>query len=181
MLFTVGPMLLGILPVLISTINKVYNNIKKESFALTWSCERFAHYLLGLPSFLIETDHKPLVPLFNTKLLHSLSSACTWQGSLTTLLTFRESACTRLMPCHELPRHNYIYNNSDAELYADAGAYAHVTLSAVKKTWTASSNQSPANKLLTQSVSSCCNSLLMAGLLRLQSSRRTSGLLAIAP
>ena len=26
MLFTVGPMLLGILPVLISTINKVYNN-----------------------------------------------------------------------------------------------------------------------------------------------------------
>ena len=29
MLFTVGPMLLGILPVLISTINKVYNNNNK--------------------------------------------------------------------------------------------------------------------------------------------------------
>ena len=31
MLFTVGPMLLGILPVLISTINKVYNNNNNKS------------------------------------------------------------------------------------------------------------------------------------------------------
>ena len=38
MLFTVGPMLLGILPVLISTINKVYNNnnkTKSRYFPLT--------------------------------------------------------------------------------------------------------------------------------------------------
>ena len=31
MLFTVGPMLLGILPVLTSTINKVYNSIQGGS------------------------------------------------------------------------------------------------------------------------------------------------------
>lgn len=38
---------------------------------MTWACERFHMYLLGR-RFKIETDHKPLVPLFSTKLLDEL-------------------------------------------------------------------------------------------------------------
>jgi hypothetical protein len=32
--------------------------------AITWACDRFHHYLLGL--FYIETDHKTLVPLMSS-------------------------------------------------------------------------------------------------------------------
>ena len=46
--------------------------IEKEALALTWSCDRFSHYMLGPAVFTMEKDHKPLVPIFSTKLFHSL-------------------------------------------------------------------------------------------------------------
>ena len=48
-----------------------YAQIEKEALATTWACERFSNYILG-KSIYIETDHKPLVPLLNTKNLDSL-------------------------------------------------------------------------------------------------------------
>ena len=48
-----------------------YAQIEKEALAFTWGCERFSDYLLGL-TFHIQTDHKPLVPLFFSKNLDEL-------------------------------------------------------------------------------------------------------------
>ena len=50
---------------------KRYAQIEKEALATTWACEKFATYILGM-KFLVETDHKPLVPLLGTKHLDSL-------------------------------------------------------------------------------------------------------------
>ncbi|CAB3996246.1 Transposon Ty3-I Gag-Pol poly [Paramuricea clavata] len=48
-----------------------YAQIEKEVLATTWACEKFNDYILE-KDILIETDHKPLVPLFGTKLLDQL-------------------------------------------------------------------------------------------------------------
>ena len=48
-----------------------YAQIEKEALAFTWACERLSDYLVGL-KFHIQTDHKPLVPLFSTKDLEEL-------------------------------------------------------------------------------------------------------------
>ena len=48
-----------------------YAQIEKEALAVTWACEKFSDYILGR-FFLIESDHKPLIPLLNTKSLNAL-------------------------------------------------------------------------------------------------------------
>ena len=48
-----------------------YAQIEKEALAITWACDRFADYLIGL-KFHVETDHKPLVPLLGARRLDEL-------------------------------------------------------------------------------------------------------------
>ena len=48
-----------------------YAQIEKEALALTWASERYSEYLIGM-DFHIQTDHKPLVPLFSVKPLDKL-------------------------------------------------------------------------------------------------------------
>ena len=48
-----------------------YAQIEKEALAATWACEKFSDFVLG-KHILLETDHKPLVPLLGVKDLHCL-------------------------------------------------------------------------------------------------------------
>ena len=48
-----------------------YIQIEKEALAFMWACERLSDYLVGV-QFHIQTDHKPLVPLFSSKHLEEL-------------------------------------------------------------------------------------------------------------
>ena len=54
-----------------SEVEKRYAQIEKEALAVTWACEKFSDYIIG-KEILIETDHKPLVPLLSTKHLDNL-------------------------------------------------------------------------------------------------------------
>ena len=42
-----------------------YAQIEKEALSITWACDRFCNYLLGM-LFHVEMDHKPLVSLLST-------------------------------------------------------------------------------------------------------------------
>lgn len=48
-----------------------YAQIEKEALAITWACDKFANYIIGM-KVLIETDHKPLIPLLGSKHLDDL-------------------------------------------------------------------------------------------------------------
>ena len=56
---------------LLTETQRRYAQIEKEALTITWSCEKFPDYILG-KEIMIETDHKPLVPLLTTKQLDSL-------------------------------------------------------------------------------------------------------------
>ena len=54
-----------------SNRGKVCTNRKRSLSAIMWACDRFSDLLIGLV-FHVQTDHKPLVPLFSTKRLDEL-------------------------------------------------------------------------------------------------------------
>ena len=55
----------------LTATEQCYTQIEKEVLAVTWACERFRGYFVGL-HFHNETDHKPLVPLLTSKNLDEL-------------------------------------------------------------------------------------------------------------
>ena len=47
--------------------------IEIEMLAITWGILKMNMYLHGLPGFIVETDHKPLIPILNSRMLYGLS------------------------------------------------------------------------------------------------------------
>lgn len=48
----------------LTEVEQRYPQIDREALAIRWACECCYKYLIG-SSFITETDHQPLVPLFN--------------------------------------------------------------------------------------------------------------------
>lgn len=48
---------------------KRYSQIENEALAIRWACERCYMYFIGI-TFIVEADHKPLIPLFNNPNSH---------------------------------------------------------------------------------------------------------------
>ena len=48
----------------LTAVERRYSQTEKEALSVVWACERFHNYLLGI-EFTLETDHKPLLYIYN--------------------------------------------------------------------------------------------------------------------
>lgn len=96
-----------------------YAQIEKEALAITWACEKFSQYILG-KRILLETDHKPLVPLMTYKHLGNLPPR---------VLQFHlRLMCLDYQICHVPDKHLYTVDalsRSPMHQISDAVTLAH--------------------------------------------------------
>ena len=64
--------------------------IEKELLACTWACKTFSRYVVGLESFKVLTDHKPLITVLNAQDLDRAPLRC--QRLLMRMMEFNVTA-----------------------------------------------------------------------------------------
>ncbi|GFR59212.1 Pol polyprotein [Elysia marginata] len=125
-----------------------YAQIEKELLAVTWACERFEKYLVGMEQFTLYTDHKPLVPLINNK--HLTESPLRCQRMLMRLMRFRVTATyvpgKNMVVADTLSRCPRKLLEEDDELQQNVKAFVEETVSA----WPVSDKKLEQIKQLTQ-------------------------------
>ena len=105
-------------------------------YGVVWCCEKFGRYLIGLEqSFTLQTDHKPLVPLINSKDLSDTPIRC--QRMLMRMARFNAEACytqgKNMFVADTLSRSPIKHRPQD---HIEEEVTAHV--SAITSTWPAS-------------------------------------------
>lgn len=122
----------------LTTAERGYAQIEKECLAAVWACEKFERYLVGLPSFTLETDHKPLIPLMNTKDLHEVPLRC--QRLLIRIMRFNPHAVftpgKNLIIADTLSRSPQLQQESKQTSQLTDDVVAHLDL--VRSAWPAS-------------------------------------------
>ena len=120
----------------IAYVSRVLTPTEKEALAIIYTCERFQEYLIG-KSFHINTDHKPLVPIFSSKSLDELPLRVQWFRLR--LLRFQFSIThtpgKKLITAHTLSRAPLqTLSPAESQLQDDCDAYVVMTIGSLLAT-----------------------------------------------